>query len=107
MVFKVYQTEEARDLFSNEADAYTTLFAPSFDYIVRYLGSFEQNGKFTVILEYAEGGSLLDFLKKGYNPIDNEELVKFWTRMFELLWGLHCIHEISKPDGATDWILEG
>jgi serine/threonine protein kinase len=84
-----------------------TLPSASFAYIVRYLGSFEQNRKFTVILEYAEGGSLLDFFKKNQTPTDKDQLVKFWTNILDLLLGLNCIHEMSKPDGVVEWVLEG
>lgn len=84
-----------------------TLPSASFAHIVTYLGSFEQNRKFTVILEYAEGGSLLDFFKKNQIPMDKDELVQFWTHILDLLVGLNCIHAISKPVGVIEWVLEG
>ena len=53
------------------------------DFIVKYLGCIEEDDKLNVLLEYVEGGSLHDMLKKfGVFP---ESLVKLFTYQVFLL----------------------
>ncbi len=106
MVFKVYQTDEAEDLFNNEADAYARLPGEAWCYITQCYGTFIQNGKRTVILEYAEGGTLLDFFQRDKIPNTNDELLQFWSHLIELLHALHVIHGMQ-PQDNSEWILSG
>jgi serine/threonine protein kinase len=51
-----------------------------------------ENGQrlFNLLLEYAQGGTLLDLIKKSGGKMQ-ENNVKKYTRM--ILKGLHCMHE--------------
>ncbi|KAI5464963.1 hypothetical protein BGZ63DRAFT_421950 [Mariannaea sp. PMI_226] len=104
VVFKVYSTEEAKDLFKAEADAYTSILAEHADYITMCYGSFEQNGKYTIILEYAPRGTLLDFWLNTHPPHDTAELTRYWRASFQLLQGLELIHEVSRLNKPSRWV---
>ncbi|KAF7552103.1 hypothetical protein G7Z17_g4547 [Cylindrodendrum hubeiense] len=105
VVFKVYQTEAASELFSTEADAYSKFPEDYWNYIVKCYGSFEQKKKRTIILEYAPGGTLLDFFEKKRAPRDERELNMFWTELLRLLNALYLIHEMSRPTDVSTWVL--
>ena len=78
----------------NEAEAYIAYnnrrLPP--DLLLGYYGSFFQDGKFVLILEYADHGSLLQFFREDRPPHDADELVAFWLASCRLLVGLQAIH---------------
>lgn len=65
--------------------------------MVKYHGSFIQGENFTIILEYADGGSLLDFYKTTQPPKEWDDLQSFWVAMFRLLESLAVIHNVGAP----------
>ncbi|KAF5547966.1 serine threonine kinase [Fusarium napiforme] len=74
VVFKEYRTRERetlRDAWTKEYNAFAAI--ESCDYIVKYLGSFEQNNRCFMILEHASEGSLLELFKRNERPITEEE----------------------------------
>jgi hypothetical protein len=60
-----------RDAWVKEYNAFVAI--ESSDYIVKYLGSFEQNNRCFMILEYASEGSLLELFKRNERPATEEE----------------------------------
>ncbi|KAH6894586.1 kinase-like domain-containing protein [Thelonectria olida] len=105
VVFKVYQTEQARDLFTTEADAYSIFADEHGEHVAQCFGSFEQNGKRTIILEWAPGGTLLDFFSRTRLPNDRQDLEKLWTALSQLLQGLYFINGMSPKDKPPTWVL--
>ncbi|KAK0651080.1 hypothetical protein B0T16DRAFT_403139 [Cercophora newfieldiana] len=95
---------EAFDMFENEVDIYANLSDNDFTHIVRYYGSFVQNDRFTMILEYASGGTLLEYFKNTPHPSTSSERKNFWMAFFELLAALERIHELGK---AKNIVLRG
>ncbi|KAG5814442.1 hypothetical protein H9Q74_002676 [Fusarium xylarioides] len=74
VVFKEYRTRERetlRDAWIKEYNAFAAI--ESCDYIVKYLGSFEQNNRCFMILEHASEGSLLELFKRNETPVTEEE----------------------------------
>lgn len=98
VVFKVYTDPDqtAKDAFSREVDIFDTLGRHSKEVIVEYLGSFIQNGKRAVILEYANGGNLRDFFQTHRRSRDNNELIYFWTQLFKLSDAIYNLHNIGR-----------
>ena len=88
-------------MFNNEVDIYANLRDADFDHIVRYYGSFSQLGKFTIILEYANQGNLLDYFERTAHPPTPSDRVVFWQAFFDLLLALERIHELSRSKGLV------
>ncbi|KAK8079737.1 hypothetical protein PG997_007555 [Apiospora hydei] len=90
-VFKEY-TEKGYLSYKNEVEAYTNLMRQGSQAIIRCYDWFEQAGKYTIILEYAELGSLLDYWDSTHEPTSPKDIDTLWTCFFELLKGLAVIH---------------
>ncbi|KAK8051186.1 hypothetical protein PG993_002571 [Apiospora rasikravindrae] len=90
-VFKEY-TEKGYSSYKNEVEAYTNLARHGSQAIIRCYDWFEQAGKYTIILEYAELGSLLDYWESTHEPTQQKDIDTLWTCFFELLRGLAVIH---------------
>ena len=69
------------------------------DNIIKYYGSFSQNGTFNLLLEYADGGDLLAFFKENPPPQTPEDTRLFWTGIFDVLKGLHAVHQLTPDNG--------
>ncbi len=67
------------------------------EHIVECLGSFKQiqSNKYTIILEYADGGTLLELFKEDKAPLKHQDRVQFWGKLFDLLIGLQRIHGLQ------------
>ncbi|KAK8028957.1 hypothetical protein PG991_006013 [Apiospora marii] len=90
-VFKEY-TERGYASYKNEVEAYTNLARHNSQAIIRCYEWFEQAGKYTIILEYAELGSLIDYWEFTHEPTLPKDIDTLWTCFFELLRGLAVIH---------------
>jgi len=97
VVFKECQVDEGRRAWENEID--TLIMMGDKKYVVQYLGSFEQNGKLVIILEYANGGSLLDVFMKDQQPRNADQVTKFWENLVDLLIPLHYLHHTHQGVG--------
>lgn len=69
--------------------------------MIGYYGSFMQENRFNIILEYADQGTLEQYFKKVPPPTTPEDIIQFWEGMFMLLEALMRIHE-HKGDTALD-----
>ncbi|KAF9773689.1 hypothetical protein IL306_008448 [Fusarium sp. DS 682] len=109
VVFKVYESAGAENLYKAENDAYLKLHAKNNKHITKYLGflSFKGKKKSIIVMEYAAGGSLHDFLHHTPPPISPHEFRLLWTRLLKLLDGLQALHDLYRPDGAPNWFLAG
>jgi serine/threonine protein kinase len=97
VVIKEYPKNEIEHSFKNELKAYISFQYPGdgdqvSKYFLKYYGSFKQNGKGFIILEYADEGSLLEFFKSNKVPRTREELHGLFQNLSGLLFGLRLLH---------------
>ncbi|KAK3324567.1 hypothetical protein B0T19DRAFT_443976 [Cercophora scortea] len=95
------QEDEPGYTFDNEMEAYMALennghLKDSSEYFLRYYGSFKQNGKGFLLLEYADRGSLDQFFSKEQPPHEWDELHEFWRALLDLIRGLMLLHNLNK-----------
>lgn len=98
VVFKTYNGVEGNHLWETEFMTYQAITQPGpCNHIVKCLGSFryKETDKYTIILEYADGGTLLDLFKEGKFPVLPADRIQLWERLFELLIGLKRIHGLQ------------
>ncbi|PNP85086.1 hypothetical protein FNYG_01611 [Fusarium nygamai] len=109
VVFKVYEGTGTEDLYKAETDVYLKLRTKYNKYITQHLASFSFHGKgkHIIVLEYAAGGSLLDFFRNTSPPVSPNEFRLLWSRLLKLLDALHVLHDLYRPDGAAVWFLAG
>ncbi|EPS64762.1 hypothetical protein M569_10015 [Genlisea aurea] len=89
--------ESARDRVAKELKINQSCQSP---YVVVCYQSFYENGAISLILEFMDGGSLADFLKK-VNRIPEQFLAAICKRVLKGLWYLHhekhILHRDLKP----------
>jgi hypothetical protein len=98
IVVKEYPKCELEPSFENEVNVYISLSNTArkdvvSKYFLKYHGSFIQNQKGYILLEYANEGSLLDFFQRRTPPYTRETLNDLWSNIFELLLGLSILHD--------------
>ncbi|KAF4912226.1 Serine/threonine-protein kinase [Colletotrichum fructicola] len=111
VVFKEYRQadSESQRLHDNEWAMYSNLRDGSFRHIVTYYGSFGCMGRRTIVLEYAPGGTLLQFFKERQPPKTDCHRVQFWQNLFGLLGGLEAIDDFTWDHNHSKdtWRLRG
>ncbi|KAK7928085.1 hypothetical protein PG985_005083 [Apiospora marii] len=90
-VFKEY-TGRGYESYEKEVEAYKNLARHNSQAIIRCYNWFVQAGKYTIILEYADLGSLIEFWESTHEPTLPRDIDTLWTCFFELLKGLAVIH---------------
>lgn len=96
-VLKTYSGLEAPTYFKKERDAFRTVFSHKRDpNIIRYFGSYTQQKTYNIILEWADGGTLEDFLRNPNidPPSTAQEIIAFWSGVFGLF---DAVARISEP----------
>jgi hypothetical protein len=93
-VVKTYK-DSKYSLYRNEVKILTQLHEHEYSNVVGYYGCFEQDHTYNIILQYADGGNLWDFLKDEDPPKTWEELWRFWKSFSSILDGLHAIHQCA------------
>lgn len=82
--------------YRRENAAYTLIESTgSSEHIVKFYGSFQQNGTGNLILEYVGGGTLSNYLRNTLNPQSLHDIYDFWTSVSGLLHGLHKVHQAT------------
>ncbi|KAF4498672.1 serine threonine kinase [Fusarium agapanthi] len=110
VVFKIYEGARAQRLYKAEAEAYSQLLRSNNEgSITKHFASFSFEGmeKSIIVLEYAEGGSLLDFLRGTNIPFTLSEFCLLWSRLLNLFDALHALHDICRPTQSSYWSLSG
>ncbi|KAL8851616.1 MAG: hypothetical protein Q9221_003453 [Calogaya cf. arnoldii] len=106
---KTYRTPDAKKYFENERNAFIQLRyggRPP-DNIIEYYGSFVRDGTYNIILEYADRGTLDDYMRTTAEPKTTSELRTFWERYLALICGLVHIHGTHGPASEGPKILLG
>ncbi|KAL8938633.1 MAG: hypothetical protein Q9211_003117 [Gyalolechia sp. 1 TL-2023] len=107
---KTYRrNSEAEKYFENERTAYKRLRYHDRPHanIIGHYGSFSRDGTYNIILEYADRGTLNDYLQATHEPTSSAGIMTFWTQFLGILHGLTHIH--GTPVIALDkpWVLLG
>jgi serine/threonine protein kinase len=101
IVLKEFDHTEIDHSFKNEEETYINLknkVPPKVyeEQFLNYYGSFKRAGRAFIMLEYADGGSLLDFFNRNQLPLDRQELYGLWWSLSSLLFGLEHIHGLNQ-----------
>ncbi|KAL8932216.1 MAG: hypothetical protein Q9216_006922 [Gyalolechia sp. 2 TL-2023] len=85
---------EANKYFDKERTAYRKLRYHDGPHpnIIGYYGSFVQGGTSNIILEYADRGTLSEYLQQTHEPVNSTAITTFWTQFLGILHGLAHIH---------------
>ena len=99
-VLKTYSTKDAALYYKNEVHAFMKLRTrkEGDDSLIKLLGSYKQGDTYNILLEYADRGTLEDFLRDTAPPTLGEDIIFFWKRIFNVIKALQRIHAIEKPD---------
>ncbi|KAL8755893.1 MAG: hypothetical protein Q9199_003320 [Rusavskia elegans] len=103
-VLKSYRnTVDAEKYYDNEWKALKRVHSPApSPHIVRFFGRFILGGVYNILLEYADMGTLEDYLAKTPPPCTAKDIIDFWRSILSVTWGLHRIHNSthSAPSGT-------
>ncbi|KLP16177.1 uncharacterized protein LW94_10633 [Fusarium fujikuroi] len=96
VIFKVYDGNKGEIRYNAETDAHIRLQKLSNDSITKCFGSFHfpEAKRFVIILEYAEGGSLTDYLETNPPPTTPGHDILLWKPMFNLTKALDLLTAI-------------
>ncbi|KAF2466682.1 kinase-like protein [Lindgomyces ingoldianus] len=101
-VFAVKEFPRAtRHNFDAELEALAALSRRPSQHIVQCVGSYVQGNKYHLVLEYANHGSLKEYLQSSSPPCSALGLQRFWNNAMGLLQGLRQIHNTSLCDTKT------
>jgi serine/threonine protein kinase len=102
-VFKEYQFQDSQKPWEKEVNIFN-LVNNTCENLVRQLGSFSQNDKFVIVLEYANGGTLLDIFQANHLPRNLTRMKEFWRNLMRLLFALDKLHSLRiSKDGRLGW----
>ncbi|KAL8748261.1 MAG: hypothetical protein Q9184_007455 [Pyrenodesmia sp. 2 TL-2023] len=93
-VLKSYRnTLDAKKYYDNEWKALNRVhgLTPS-SHIVRFFGRFILGGVYNILLEYADMGTLEDYLAKTPPPCTAKDIIDFWHSILSVTRGLMRIH---------------
>jgi serine/threonine protein kinase len=108
-VLKTYRFKDAKENCETEVKAFRALMSSGSlgKSIIGFFGSIEQDGSYNVLLEYADGGTLEDYLQKTPSPTTGHEICKFWSAFFNVIKALTLIHNVRGKDPKDPPILQG
>lgn len=105
-MLKTYPSSEF-DTYDTEVNTYTALMNTNDSaHILGYLGSYytlspDGNGAiYTIILEHADRGTLLDLYMKNEPPLNFDETKAFWKELCTVVFGLEVFHH-TPPHGSA------
>ena len=80
--------------YERECKAYSRLKwgAQPAPHIVTCYGSFTHGNSYNMIFEYADGGTLEDFMQKIGPPTSVEDVLRFWDRLSVIFAGAATLH---------------
>ena len=63
-------------------------------FVIAYYGSYVDKDTYNIIVEYADGGNLEDFMRTTTEPSTIHDTIELWDRLSCTLHGLAHIHGI-------------
>ncbi|KAL8740664.1 MAG: hypothetical protein Q9190_006661 [Brigantiaea leucoxantha] len=103
-VLKTYWGPDAKDQHRAERDAFMNLRynnTPT-PCVIAYYGSFIDDGTYNIILEFADRGTLEEYMETTSKPTSIEDMIEFWDRLSDISHGLAFIH--GSPGDPTTGI---
>ena len=82
----------------NEAKSYAKVSGDSRgDYgIIGFYGGLKHGDECSIVLEYAEGGNLVDYYSRHTTPLSNSsDITKFWNNFLPIFTAIEKIHNVS------------
>lgn len=61
--------------------------------LIEFYGGFRYRGTFNIVLQYADSGTLEELFRQNQPPNSGEEIISFWSNLFEIIKGICQIHE--------------
>lgn len=106
---KTYRTSDAETYFKHERTAFSRLRYNGGPHanIIGYYCSFILDGTYNIILEYADRGTLDEYMEATPAPKNVSEIMTFWDRFFAVMQGLVHIHGTLGSDPEEQKILLG
>jgi hypothetical protein len=85
-------------MYTTETNIYSKLRLGADSAIVKtYAGfSFPESQRCIAVLEYANGGSLIEFFRSKSPPLSNDNIVLLWEKLMKLTEAIDMIHKWSK-----------
>lgn len=110
LVLKSYDTRYESN-YQNEINAYHALDnAKSCENILKYIGSYYVQPlapgsglQFTIMLEHAERGSLLQLYRENDPPVTLSETKAFWSSFLQVAKGLMVTHNTMPKRAGASW----
>ncbi|KAK5729695.1 hypothetical protein LTR17_011772 [Elasticomyces elasticus] len=102
---KSFRAPNAEAAYQRESTAFGNLTRPGAVNkvgLIEYFGGFEYKNTFNIILEYADGGNLEQYLQTQEQPRSVHDAIDFWTSVFQVLKGLSRIHEHYWDSGDAE-----
>ena len=75
--------------------------------IIDFYGSYEQDGSYNVLLEYADLGNLEQYLERTPSPTTGDDIYKFWSAFFNVIKAVKLIHNVKWGNPGDPPILKG
>lgn len=93
--------------FDMELEGFRRL-SPSLDPgLVSFFGSFRQDNKYHILLEYADLGNLEQYFHDTDPPKTFDEILSFWRSHREVLSALHHIHDVNDNEPPGPGMFQG
>jgi serine/threonine protein kinase len=87
--------------YVTEIKALTLLQNNPSDNIISFYGSFRKGTTGYLVLEYATGGSLVEYFQGTDPPTTRLDAARFWKSLFDVLKGLDRIHQSVRLHGDS------
>ncbi|PVH73640.1 hypothetical protein DL98DRAFT_594829 [Cadophora sp. DSE1049] len=92
-ILKTYLGNKAEQLYDRDVIALkNSQNRGSVPGVIGFYGSFQQQGRHNVLLEFADVGTLEHYYKTISPPKNAEDIFNFWYQMFKLVKGLTFLH---------------
>src|SRR5579871_3220705 len=89
-ILKRYLTKDAEEYHNREVRGFNALrYSES---IIGFYGSYKHGDDYNILLEFADKGTLEDYFQRETPPSRGDDIIKFWSRLFELIKALKAIH---------------
>jgi serine/threonine protein kinase len=108
-VLKTYRFKDAKDKYDTEVKAFRALRAGGSvgKCIIGFYGSYEQDGSYNILLEYADRGTLEHYLWRTPSPTTGDDIYKFWGAFFNVIKALKLIHNVQGGNPDDPPVLQG
>ena len=70
--------------------------------MVKFYGCYLHNGRYNVLLEYANFGTLEDYFSQVNTPRSGRDIVVFWEGLLQILEPLMTIHDLNQEAEDSD-----